>query len=100
MRATTPRASRSPTPRWPRLPSSVIRSMASGTTPSHPTSRRLEALISLGAQLALHALAGRQPLRHAPARRRHVAQLGALLAVLAGGDEQLAFHGLAGGIVL
>src|ERR671919_329994 len=56
---------------------------------------------ALGAQFALHALAGRQPLRHAPARRRRVAQLGALLAILAGGDEKLAPPRLAcGGVLL
>src|SRR3954464_1817862 len=40
-----PRASRSPPPRWPPSPSNVTRSMASGTTPSHPTSSRHEAVI-------------------------------------------------------
>src|SRR3954467_15034410 len=40
-----PRASRSPPPRWPPSPSNVTRSMASGTTPSHPTSSRHEAAI-------------------------------------------------------
>jgi hypothetical protein len=64
------------------------------------TALTVDGTAALGAQLALHALAGRQPLRHAPARRRRVAQLGALLAVLAGGDEQLALRGLAGGVVL
>jgi hypothetical protein len=49
---------------------------------------------------AVHALAGRQALWHAPAWRRRVAQYGALLAVLAGGDEQITLLGLAGGIVL
>src|SRR4051812_28218147 len=33
-------------PRWPSSPSSATRSMASGTTPSHPTSSHLEAVIS------------------------------------------------------
>src|SRR4051794_333493 len=33
-------------PRWPSSPSSATRSMASGTTPSHPTSSRHEAVIS------------------------------------------------------
>src|SRR4051794_26752270 len=36
---------RSPPPRWPPSPSNVTRSMASGTTPSHPTSSRHEAVI-------------------------------------------------------
>src|SRR4051794_16862291 len=40
-----PRASRSPSPRWPPSPSNVTRSMASGTTPSHPTSSRHEAVL-------------------------------------------------------
>src|SRR3954453_9746748 len=40
-----PRASRSPPPRWPHSPSNAARSMASGTTPSHPTSSRHEAVI-------------------------------------------------------
>src|SRR3954463_11741599 len=40
-----PRASRSPPPRWPPSPSNVTRSMASGTTPSHPTSSRHEAVL-------------------------------------------------------
>src|SRR5215217_4384518 len=40
-----PRASRSPPPRWPPSPSNAVRSTASGTTPSHPTSSRHEALI-------------------------------------------------------
>src|ERR1700709_834589 len=45
MRTAIPRASRSPMQRWPRSPSSVTRFTASGTTPSHPTSRNLEAVI-------------------------------------------------------
>src|ERR1700712_1450024 len=45
MRTAIPRASRSPMLRWPRSPSSVTRFTASGTTPSHPTSRHLEAVI-------------------------------------------------------
>src|SRR3954451_12994887 len=45
MRTAIPRASRSPMLRWPRSPSSVTRFTASGTTPSHPTSSQLEAVI-------------------------------------------------------
>src|SRR4051794_39363637 len=45
MRTAIPRASRSPMLRWPRSPSSVTRFTASGTTPSHPTSSHLEAVI-------------------------------------------------------
>src|SRR3954454_350330 len=45
MPAAIPRASRSPPPRWPPSPSNVTRYMASGTTPSHPTSSRYEAVI-------------------------------------------------------
>src|SRR4051812_15677763 len=44
-RTATPRASRSRMPRWPRSPSSVTLSTASGITPSHPTSSHLEAVI-------------------------------------------------------
>src|SRR3954464_11616295 len=40
-----PRASGSPPPRWPHSPSNAARSMASGTTPSHPSSSRHEAVI-------------------------------------------------------
>src|SRR3978361_1214104 len=45
MRTAIPRASRSPMLRWPRSPSSVTRFTASGTTPPHPTSSHLEAVI-------------------------------------------------------
>ena len=55
---------------------------------------------ALRAQLALHALARRQPLRHPPPWRGRIAQLGPLLAVLARGDEQLAFLGLARRVLL
>src|SRR3954470_7067241 len=46
MRTTIPRASRSRMPRWPRSPSSVTCSTASGTTPSHPVCFHPEAVIS------------------------------------------------------
>src|SRR5512134_3137514 len=57
----------------------------------------IEAAAPLGPQLALHPLARRHPLRHAPARRWRLAPRGALLAILLGRDEQLASRGLAGG---
>src|SRR4051794_3089590 len=45
MPAAIPRASRLQPPRWPPSPSNATRSMARGTTPSHPTSSRHEAVI-------------------------------------------------------
>src|SRR5829696_1585454 len=68
----------------------------------HLPENRLDALPALaieaaappGPQLALHARPRRHPLRHAPARRRRLAQGRALLVVLLRGDEQLALFGL------
>src|SRR5690349_10449105 len=55
---------------------------------------------TLGAQLAVHPLARRHVLGHAPPRRRRVAQGGALLVVLPRGDDQFAVRGLAGHVRL
>src|SRR3954471_7103761 len=60
----------------------------------------VKAAAPLRPQLAVHALPRRQAFRHAPARRWGITQGGALLAVLARRDEQLAFLGLAGGVGL
>ena len=55
----------------------------------------VEGAAALGAQFAVHALTGRHGPRHPPTRGWRLAQRGPLLAVLLGGDEQLAFLGLA-----
>src|SRR5512134_3117587 len=44
----------------------------------------IEAAAPLGPQLALHPLARRHPLRHAPARRWRLASRGTLLAIVLG----------------
>jgi hypothetical protein len=62
--------------------------------------QRVARASALRPQLALHATTRRQSLRHPPAWRCRIAQLGPLLAVLARGDEQLALLRLARRVLL